>query len=124
MDNISRLASKKPQIKVYYNEEVQNIEYIKEVLFGIEEEGIPYQVEAMKSGSAVQIGYEASLESTLGVGIGIDKNDIVLHYNKLKQDSPIFKIKLTSKATQKRSLGANAARLVTRMPFKEIENLG
>ena len=36
----------------------------------------------------------------------------------------IFKIKFISEDKQKRSLGANAARLVTRMPFKEIENLG
>ena len=98
MDNIGRFASKKPQIKVYYNENIKNIEYIKEILLGIEEEGIP--------------------------GIGIDNNYIVLHYNKLKEESPIFKIKFISEDKQKRSLGANAARLVTRMPFKEIENLG
>ena len=44
--------------------------------------------------------------------------------NKLKEESQIFKIKFISEDKQKRSLGANAARLVTRMPFKEIENLG
>ena len=102
----------------------QIIEYIKEILLGIEEEGIPYQVEDKQFGSAVEIAHEASLESTLGVGIGIDNNYIVLHYNKLKEESPIFKIKFISEDKQKRSLGANAARLVTRMPFKEIENLG
>lgn len=124
MDNISRFATKKPQIKVYYNENIQDVEYIKEILLGIEEEGTPYQLEAKNAGSAIQIGHEASFESTLGVGIGIDKNEIVLHYNKLKENSPIFRIKFTSKDEQKRSLGANAARLVTRMPFKEIEDLG
>ena len=82
MDNISRFATKKPQIKVYYNENIQDVEYIKEILLGIEEEGIPYQLEAKNAGSAIQIGHEPSFESTLGVGIGIDKNEIVLHYNK------------------------------------------
>lgn len=116
---------KKPQIKVYYNNNISNeIEKIREVLWGIEEEGIPYEMQAVSSGDAVKIGYQASIESTLGVGIGIDNQNIVLHFNKLKEDTPIFKIKYTSKDIQKRSLGANAARLVTKMPFKEIEDLG
>ena len=51
LDNIRRFASKKPQIKVYYNENIKNIEYIKEILLGIEEEGIPYQVEDKQFGN-------------------------------------------------------------------------
>jgi len=92
LDNIGRFASKKPQIKVYYNENIKNIEYIKEILLGIEEEGIPYQVEDKQFGSAVEIAHEASLESTLGVGIGIDNNYIVLHYNKLKEELDLLEI--------------------------------
>ena len=116
MDNIGRFASKKPQIKVYYNENIKNIEYIKEILLGIEEEGIPYQVEDKQFGSAVEIAHEASLESTLGVGIGIDNNYIVLHYNKLKEESPIFKIKFISEDKQKNIFRGKSS--------KEIENLG
>ena len=122
MDN-GRFKDKKPNIKIYCESGIGE-EDIKEVLLGIEEEGIPYDINYIALNDATKIGYKGSVESVLGVGIGIDRENIVLHYNKLKEDRPIFKIKLKSKATQKRSLGANAARLVTKMPFKEIDSLG
>lgn len=119
MEN-GRYVRKKPVIKVYYNDEIKEIGSIYQVLLGMEEEGIPYEINPLSDGNAKEIGYQASLESPLGVGIGIDTENIVLHFNKLKEDSPIFIIDFKSSSYKKRSLGANAARLVTKMPFKEI----
>ncbi|SCI25313.1 Uncharacterised protein [uncultured Clostridium sp.] len=114
------MLNNKPVIKVFFDKNTVNETEIKEVLWGIEEEGIPYEVSSVNIESAISSGYEASLESSLGVGIGIDEKIIVLHYNKLEKDSPLFTIKRNSSSTKIRSLGANAARLVIKMPFKEI----
>lgn len=119
MDN-NRYVRKKPVIKVNYNDDIREIGEIYQVLLGMEEEGIPFEISPISSGNATQIGYKASLESPLGVGIGIDTKNIVLHFNKLEEDNPIFIIDFKSSWHKKRSLGANAARLVTKMPFKEI----
>ena len=114
------LINTKPAIKVFYDKYKLKEEDIKEILWGIEEEGIPYEIFPVHIKSAVESSYKASLESSIGVGIGIDEEMIVLHYNKLKKDSPLFSIKRNSDPTKVRSLGANAARLVVKMPFKEI----
>lgn len=111
---------KKQVIKVYYKDNIKNIDEINQVLLGMEEEGIPYEISNVSLGNSIEIGYKASLESPLGVGIGIDDDSIVLHFNKLDKDHPIFVIQFKSSSDKKRSLGANAARLVTKMPFKEI----
>lgn len=113
-------VNKKPVISIYYYQNHINEKDINEVLWGIEEEGIPYEINPINLNNATEIGYKASLESPLGVGIGIDMENIVLHYNKLDKYKPIFTINYKSNATKKRSLGANAARLVTKMPFKEV----
>lgn len=114
------MLSSKPVIKVFFDENKVKETDIKEVLWGIEEEGIPYEILPVNIENAVDSGYKASIESSLGVGIGIDEKIIVLHYNKLNQDSPLFTIKRNSDSIKIRSLGANAARLVVKMPFKEI----
>lgn len=119
MDN-NRYIMKKPVIKIYYKDDISEIKEIEQVLYGMEEEGIPYDLSSISRGSAIEVGYKASLESPLGVGIGVDLSNIVLHFNKLEENNPIFIINLNSSSDIKRSLGANAARLVTKMPFKEI----
>lgn len=114
------LINAKPAIKVFFYKYKLKEADIKEILWGIEEEGIPYEIFPVDIENAVDSGYKASLESSLGVGIGVDENIIVLHYNKLKKDFPLFIIKRNSDSAKIRSLGANAARLVVKMPFKEI----
>lgn len=114
------MINSKPVIKVFFDQNKLKETDIQEVLWGIEEEGIPYEIFPVNIENAVDSGYKASVESSLGVGIGIDEKTIVLHYKKLKKDSPLFIIKRNSDSTKIRSLGANAARLVVKMPFKEI----
>lgn len=109
-----------PSIKIYFDKNCIREDNFKELLLGIEEEGIPYEIHGCDDNNAVVLGYKASLDSNLGVGVGVSKENMVLHYNKLDEDTPIYIISTKSTLDKIRSLGANAARLVIRMPFKEI----
>lgn len=111
----------KPEIQVFYNKNSVNKSIVTQVLLGIEEEGIPYSLIEKDSNKGVYLAYKAAESSHLGVGIGIG-DKLVLHYIKLKEDEPLFQIAVEDNETKLRALGANAARLVKRMPFKDIDN--
>lgn len=109
-------------IHVYYSEQLNNPIFFQSLLNGAEEEGVPSFVVGKQEKSALELGYQAALDSTLGVGIGIgDDSQVILHYTKLAKNQPLFNIKI--KETEKqRVLGANAARLVKGIPFKPFED--
>jgi len=109
----------KPTIKVYYDCDALSVSDFIGVLLGIEEEGIPYEVQEVHESDVLELAYNASLDSRLGVGVGISKQGIVLQYEKLEKAAPLFRIKLYKKELF-RSIGANAARLVKKMPFKPL----
>ena len=117
---MNRNSIKKPSIKIYYDKDKIEIEDFYQLLLGIEEEGIPYEVLECEENDAIKLGYSASLDSIIGVGVGVSKENIVLHYNRLQEDCPVYTIKTKNSKETLRALGANAARLVIRMPFKEI----
>jgi hypothetical protein len=73
------------------------------VFWGMEEEGIPYEVQECPAGEAVGVAKEASMMSPLNVGIGVDplKGTIVLHHRDLPADQPLF-------VFQFREIGAQA----------------
>ena len=85
-----------------------------------EEEGIPYDVQPREGLDLLELAHHASVDSRIGVGIGISKEGIVLQYEKLDKSAPLFKIKLYQKDLY-RKIGSNAARLVKKMPFKAME---
>lgn len=111
----------KPLIKVFHQKGAVNPDIVREILLGIEEEGLPYSEEEKDCDSALELAYQAAMVSHLGVGIGIAADGLVLHTNKLKEDAPLFSFKLTDDEILLRNLGGNAARLVKRMPFKFTE---
>ena len=115
---------KKPSIHIYYNKNLNNRSRLKEILWGIEEEEIPYRIQEKEGTDATKLAYEACEKSVLGVGIGIDWENIVLHYVKLKKDKPLYEVSTNSSALFTRILGANAARLVKRIPFKTLKDHG
>lgn len=98
---------------------------IEHLLLGIEEEGLPYEIKVNHTCSdSVALAYDASVESSLLVGIGCDNNEIVLHYRNLKQHEFVYKVgqyKQKSKDVL-RILGSNAARLVKGNPFTVCED--
>ncbi|KAA9159774.1 hypothetical protein FPZ12_019275 [Amycolatopsis acidicola] len=88
---------------------------LREILAGLEEEGVPAEVSSYPGGDAVVLAFAAALASPLDVGIGVgDTGTVCVHHAKLPQDEPA----LTGPAGEARRLGHNAARLVTRIPLK------
>lgn len=110
----------KPTIKLFYNEGQANAEVLKQISLGVEEEGIPLETVAYAVGSAFELALEASRESRLEVGLGADGRSAALHYAKLGEGDPLFAVATDAREEFLRALGANAARLVKRQPFKEI----
>lgn len=110
---------KKPVIHFFCTSRLDLL-VLKEIQYGMEEEGIPWVLEQRQSGTALDLAWEAAKSSNLEVGIGADEEWIVLHYNKLEQDHPLFRISARSQG-EARALGANAARLVKKLPLKALE---
>lgn len=109
-----------PSIMVFLNEKIEE-ETILEVLYGIEEEGIPFTLKKEIEDDSKKLAHLASNRSKLSVGIGIDsKGNISLTTDKLKEGSPLFINNLKSGEYTLRSLGANGARLVKGMPLKNL----
>ena len=113
-------VSNKPCIMVYYDCDNLSESKFYNVLLGIEEEGIPYELEAVHNSDVLELAHEASVNSRLGVGIGISKEGVVLQFEKLDKASPLFRIKLY-KLELYRRIGSNAAILVKKMPFKSLD---
>ena len=93
---------------------------IQPVLWGMEEEGIPYDVQECPSGGAVGVAKEGAHMSPLNVGIGVDgvRGTIVLHHRDLPAYQPLFVLNLREVgAAELRWLGINAGRLVKSEPL-------
>lgn len=110
---------KKPGIYVYYSSEIRDISIFNDVLFGIEEEGIPYEIKEKEQLNPLELSYMAAQDSRLAVGIGIHiGGEITLTSNKLKKEKPLFSANLGCEKDSLRNLGANAGRLVKGIAFK------
>lgn len=120
MEGTNTGADNRPSIKVFYDCDILSVSDFTGVLLGIEEEGIPYDVQEEHCGDCLELAHKASLESRLGVGVGISKEGIVLQFEKLDKAAPLFRIKLYQTDLFRR-LGSNAARLVKKMPFKPLD---
>ncbi|MBC6174074.1 glycerol dehydratase [Listeria welshimeri] len=106
---------------IYFHADTEaNPECIKQVLFGIEEEGIPCELEIMPLKEEVQAAFRASASSPLLVGITLKNDHLVIHYRNLPPDQPLFSEYRFCAATleKQRNMGMNAARLVKGVPFK------
>ena len=109
-----------PSIFVYCSLGINEVD-IEEILWGIEEEGIPFILKNKDLNDAKELANLAANDSKLSVGIGINsEGDISLTIDKLKEEEPLFFINLEKGNTCLRSLGANGARLVKGMPLKNI----
>lgn len=110
----------KRTIKVYYDCDNLKERDFLDVFLGIEEEGLPYETQGFHESDILGLAHKASLDSRLGVGIGVSKEGIALQYEKLEETTPLFKIKYYQR-DQFRAMGTNAARLVKRVPFVPID---
>jgi hypothetical protein len=94
----------------------------QQVFFGIEEEGIPFQLKQTSTTQINDAAYMAAQQSPLLVGLACDQEHIVVHYKNLMPASPLFQLSQPrlQPVDVLRSLGNNAARLVKGLPFKSL----
>jgi hypothetical protein len=92
----------------------------KEVLLGIEEEGIPFVIQNQAAGDVVQSAWQAARQSPLLVGIACNEETLVVHYKNLPTSAPLFTLTYHQNSLDRRSTGNNAARLVKGIPFRDL----
>lgn len=89
MEGSNTVIDNRPSVKVFYDcDHLSEADFVS-VLLGIEEEGIPYDVQAEHCSSVLELAHNASLNSRLGVGVGISKEGVVLQHEKLDK-RPLF----------------------------------
>lgn len=106
----------RPTIRLRLNDRMAPVA-IADVLHGIEEEGVPVEVTRHDDLDPLVLAHEASVESRLGIGIGISLDYIVITTEKLPPGRPYLTDILNRSEASDRAAGANAARLVKRMPL-------
>ncbi len=117
------IRTERPQILVFVNERLRRGQ-IDDILYGIEEEGIPYAVRTSTELNPLVLAHLASLESRLGVGIGISLDYVVITTEKLPERRPYLAQVLNYNRDQDRVLGSNAARIVKRTPLTGVAASG
>ena len=101
----------------------ERYDHIKDAIYGIEEEEVPFKIhkEQHKPADTIPAAYDAAVQSVFGIGMGCSRKSIVIHHHKLIKQNPLF-ILLSSRCIPKtaRILGQNAARLVKGMPLRTL----
>jgi len=94
----------------------------KEVLAGLEEEGVPWEIKEAVVDDEVKLAYHCAQTSPLGVGVAIGKDGIVvIHLARLPQDKPLFYLSKDRGCRELwRIFGSNAARVAKGIPFKDV----
>jgi len=109
------MKTKKPAIKVFATKASEG--FLKEVLAGIEEEGVLYEVEITEYGSSRELSTKAANLSLLETGIGIDEEFASITICKLPENNPLESYSCLNNV-QLRLAGSNAARIIKGMPLK------
>lgn len=97
-----------------------NGQQLEPILWGLEEDGIPADIQKGPNDGAVALAKQAAHMSPLNVGIGISGIDgkLALHHRDLAADRPLVALDTTiATFAQLRLLGTNAARLVKGEPL-------
>jgi hypothetical protein len=114
------MSGERPTISLRLNERIPG-DRIAEVLHGIEEEGVPVEVTTCPEQNPLVLAHDASLESRLGIGIGVSLDFVVITTEKLPPGRPYLVENLNRAEASDRAAGANAARLVKRMPLTDLK---
>lgn len=109
----------KPNVRVLMSPDASPAA-LRQLTYGMEEEGIPWEEDTREGMDALALSWEAAQASRLEVGLGLDRQFVVLHYSKLEQDQPLYRVP-ARQADQVRAIGANAARLVKKLPLKPLD---
>ena len=107
------------RVVICLSEAIKDRDEIRDITYGMEEEGIPYIVTVSDEKRLEDLARLASKDSQLDVGIGVNE-DLVggIYHDKLPEDYLLFRSELLMDSEKARNLGINAARLVKGIPFK------
>lgn len=111
------MLTNKPTILIYVIN--PNASILKEICAGMEEEGVLYEVVVQERMNLNQLSYESATDSILGVGIGMIGTILQFTLRSLPEGRYVFHLDNPT-LDQARNLGANAARAVKRLPFKDM----
>lgn len=109
------MKTKRPVVKVFVTSGGER--FLKEVLAGIEEEGVLYEVEISEYGSSKELATIAASSSLLETGIGIDGEVVSITICKLPENNSLQSYSCL-KDDNLRLAGSNAARLIKGIPLK------
>ena len=109
----------KPNVRVLMSPDASPAA-LRQLTYGMEEEGIPWEESSKQGMDALNLAWEAAQASRLEVGLGLDNQFVILHYSKLGQDQPLYCVP-ARQLDKVRLLGANAARLVKKLPLKPLD---
>ena len=107
-----------PRIGVCVNQATSD-DALTPLLWGMEEEGVPAAVERCPEIDPLALAQRAARSSRLGVGVGLSLGYAVVTTDKLPAQR-LYLALAAGTPQQIRTLGANAARLVRRVPLKEV----
>jgi hypothetical protein len=92
------------------------------VQIGAEEEGVPCRLVTETAYDLATMAYEAARSSRFNIGVAISAEEVVLHERHMPVGKPVMSLKFTGQADYFcRVMGANAARMVIRKPFRFID---
>ena len=131
--------SGRPPVFLYTNRPAPDC--LREICAGIEEEGVPFQVMEREEADLDTLAWEAASESMLGSGIGIRGREAAMQMRSVPKGHNVFEVRPDSDKEEAsvrhaydagtdraekdrlpgrwRILGANSARAVKKLPFKE-----
>ncbi|ADO83071.1 glycerol dehydratase reactivase beta/small subunit family protein [Ilyobacter polytropus] len=104
----------RPNITLFCSDNIDR-EYINEILWGIEEEEIPYLLKIVPSKEVVKENY---VSGTLEIGIGVLENGDALLTTRKYDKEYIQKANIFVEKNKLRDLGSNGARLVKGLPLR------
>lgn len=108
-----------PSIRVHAHVAIAAAQ-LSELLLGIEEEGVPVEIEHSDELNPLVLAHQAALASRLGVGIGVSLTYAVTTLEKLPAARPYAASWFNDQQQTDRIIGSNAARLVKRIPLRPI----
>jgi hypothetical protein len=89
------------------------------VHIGAEEEGVPCRQVEGQAGDLTALAYEAARSSRFHIGVALSAETAVLHEMHMPPEQPVLSQPLAQKPNFIcRLMGANAARMVVRKPFR------
>ncbi len=106
----------RPAIILLAHRAIQPLQ-LKDLLLGIEEQGVPVRLTTSDNLNPLELAASAGLASRVGVGVGVSLDYVVITTDKLPEGRPYIVGLLNETVERDRALGANAARIVKRMPL-------